>query len=459
MWIAVLGAVLYLALALQGPLREQAPLLLIGVGLGYGYLALVYRRLKRGRLSLKWFILTCLAVRLLWLPVFPSLSEDVYRHLWDGLLLAQGENPYLHAPEELKDFQRDHAQLYSRMAHRDRTSIYPPLAQLLFRLNHLLWGSSVWGWRLLLLMAEGFLLLAWRRADAKMEHLALWLLNPLVVLEFFGSAHLDLWAVALLIAAFVTAQTGRKYAPALLMAGGTLIKIFPAFALPALLVRWKEPLPLLRFGLFFALGVLLPTALLLLLTGLPDESWKSFSNIFGVYRSKWRFNSPLFLVYEQDRTSLQPFMERAFLLGTMLLLAHRPLRRLGRWATGRLRGLRRPLPATWWNWTPAGDPLTESLTLYYFIMMLLYTCSHTVHPWYVSWGLAVYPLLGLRYWAGIYLSGASFLSYLGYWFAAPQVEERLWLLLIEWIPFYLLLARDLRAWLKRGDEASGTRAA
>ena len=41
-----------------------------------------------------------LLARVVLIPTAPTLSEDVYRYLWDGTLVAHGVNPYPHAPAD-----------------------------------------------------------------------------------------------------------------------------------------------------------------------------------------------------------------------------------------------------------------------------------------------------------------------------------------------------------------------
>jgi len=70
-------------------------------------------------------------LRLLALPLTPSLSDDVYRYLWDGRVAASGANPYLLTPddESLAELRDD---LWRKTAHRDVATVYPPLALAMF---------------------------------------------------------------------------------------------------------------------------------------------------------------------------------------------------------------------------------------------------------------------------------------------------------------------------------------
>ncbi|MEJ2086758.1 MAG: hypothetical protein P8Y44_14000, partial [Acidobacteriota bacterium] len=59
------------------------------------------KRLRRAEpLTIGSILWVGLLLRLLVLPIEPSLSNDVYRYLWDGNVVAQGFNPYLLPPED-----------------------------------------------------------------------------------------------------------------------------------------------------------------------------------------------------------------------------------------------------------------------------------------------------------------------------------------------------------------------
>lgn len=78
------------------------------------------------------FCLVCaLAFRITLLSAQPTLSDDIYRYMWDGKVQSHGLNPYSYPPEagEL-EFLRD--SYYEGVNHKGVRTIYPPLAQIFF---------------------------------------------------------------------------------------------------------------------------------------------------------------------------------------------------------------------------------------------------------------------------------------------------------------------------------------
>ena len=68
-----------------------------------------------------------LVLRLLALPMAPSLSNDILRYVWDGRVVLSGANPYRLAPEadELAPLRDT---LWQEMDHKEVPTVYPPLA-------------------------------------------------------------------------------------------------------------------------------------------------------------------------------------------------------------------------------------------------------------------------------------------------------------------------------------------
>lgn len=423
----LIGLICYLPLLALGSYRQSVPLFLVALLPCYFFLLASYRACVRGRLRIKHILLCSFALRLLFLPQLPSLSEDIYRYLWDGMLLTQGQNPYPLAPQQLPQFQAEHPDLYEAMAHRTRTSIYPAAAQLLFLLSNLLWGPSVIGWKCLLLAFESlFFLVLIRGFRVTPEKFCLWALNPLVLLEFYSSGHVDLVAVVFFVGGiYLLSSRSVQFWSPVLLAGATLVKIYPAFTIPLFLARWLRRRHLIKMTSIYTIAIAVPSLLLILSWGGAADSLASFWNIFSIYRESWRFNSLPYLLVESNRQTIQPYLEGFFLLSVLLLA-------------------RIQKDASW----------QDLVTRIYFLLLVLYLVSHTVHPWYVSWVLALYPLLGLQYLAGLYLAAASFVSYFAYWWK-PE-GERIWLLWLEYIPFYILFLRDVYTYYVSRNGATET---
>ena len=51
--------------------------------------------------NLRFMVVCGVIFRLVFLLAEPNLSQDFYRFIWDGELINNGINPYLHTPDEL----------------------------------------------------------------------------------------------------------------------------------------------------------------------------------------------------------------------------------------------------------------------------------------------------------------------------------------------------------------------
>lgn len=245
-------------MALTGGLRVHTLRYLLLYALAAaGYLLLVGGR--RPTLSVRAVVLLGLALRLLFLPQTPTLSDDYHRYLWDGQVQMAGINPYLYPPA---DPHLDGVPYAERalINHQHVNTIYPASAQLLF------WGMAAAGLRSALalkVVLGAFELLTawliWRLAGAwRSRALAVYLLNPLVIQETWSSAHVEAAAVCLAVLAAVLLVRRRDLVAGVALGLAAGIKLTPAVLLiPALVGRRARPLPLLAG---FAAGFALPYA-------------------------------------------------------------------------------------------------------------------------------------------------------------------------------------------------------
>ena len=153
----------------------------------------------------------------------PPLSTDIYRYVWDGRVQAAGINPYLYRPADPEvAFLRD-GTIYPNINRAETAvTIYPPMAQLIFRAVTRV-AESVTLMKLAMVTFEGIavvaLLALLRRRDLPDTRIALYAWHPLPLFEFAGSGHIDAAAIGLMLLACVIAERRRP-----LIAGGILAR-------------------------------------------------------------------------------------------------------------------------------------------------------------------------------------------------------------------------------------------
>jgi hypothetical protein len=451
---------------LQGTLRDQwVPQTIGWYGLAFvAYLAtLLWAERQRSMPhALVWG--AAILFRLFLLLTTPTLSDDVYRYLWDGHLVSNGVSPYLHAIEAS---QLDGLAVPVRdlANHTWMASPYLPAAQgvfavlaWLFPLQPLVMQAAMVGFDLLtaLLIAR---LLPIAGLPGRYSLIYLW--NPLIVVEAAHGAHVDALMVALtMLALWLTLGAGKRTgdAPeagrsgptpgegeigkgrpsshtwwdslgAVVLALATLTKPLPALLLPVLLPRWRWR-PLILYGLILA--VLIVPAGLIAGWGLGGPL--DGRGLFGplrVYIEQWNFNSGLFHGLERGLIGLGMDPGAAGRIAKRMMgLAMLAVLLAVTWLAHRRRSTRGFL---------------RLATVPFLAYILLTT---TVHPWYLWPVLALLPFqapadeepsgrwLLLLPW--LYLSGALVLSYLTY-IDPLNLREYPWVRWVEWLPTYILL--------------------
>ena len=114
-------------------LQSQFVLLFCGSTMAFvGCLGLYYTAV-----TVKEMLIIGLLLRLLMLPFFPMLSDDIYRFYWDGSIIWQGINPYAFLPSEIpmEVTQKIGPEIIAKMNSPDYFSVYPPVAQLIFAVS------------------------------------------------------------------------------------------------------------------------------------------------------------------------------------------------------------------------------------------------------------------------------------------------------------------------------------
>ena len=346
----------------------------------------------------------------MWVSV-PSLSDDIYRYLWEGKLVAAGINPFVHAPSDPSLAQLHDSAVFPHINHKEYPAIYPPLNQFIFALSTIV-RPTINAMNMtfilfdLLTMALLFLILRERQLDPARIIIYAW--NPLVIMEFAGSGHLDSAGIFFLMLAFYFFTKKRSWSSALALALSFLIKFIPLIFLPFLVVRRK----------MITLSVFVFTAILLYFPFL-DAGRKLFESLL-VYTEHWVFNASLYDVILWMGVS--PLHARGISVLLLLLLVTVLFFRYAQ---------------------KKSDEQEDSIYHVGFVALgsfLLLT--PTIHPWYLCWMVPFLVIFPNRAW--IYFTGSVFLSYFilkGY-AEAGVWKENTAVKLAEYLPFYTLLICD-----------------
>ena len=192
-------------------------------------------------------VAAAVVMRLVMLAVPPTVSDDAWRYLFDGLTQTHGHNPYLLAPAD-SPTATDWPGVLARMNSGSYYSVYPPLSQIAFfvggvasRLTGSMW-AGVYAINAVAFAAELAALLILARARARWLGLYAW--NPLVLIEAAGQGHTEAFMLPLLVFAVLHHDTRPRLAGAML-GGAVMVKLYPALLLPVLWRRtgWRGVWP------------------------------------------------------------------------------------------------------------------------------------------------------------------------------------------------------------------------
>jgi len=450
-------------MALLQDLSEHMTAFLVIFGTaGLSYVAAVFCILKyskdRGNsLPLIWGLAILFRVTLL-LTTPPTLSSDVYRYIWDGRIMNAGVNPYAHAVDSplLDPFDSPQRSLVN---HSWMASPYLPAAQGFFAAVYRLCPESPLAFQIAAVLLD--LLTGWlvidvlRRLGLPRTRALIYLWNPLVVVEFAHGAHVDALMICLIMAVFwslvVRASVVRRSwlwrlastVSVMTLAAATLTKGLPVLLLPAVARRlgWRQTAVTLGlviavcvpFGLGAGWGLVGP------LNG---------EGLFGalrIYTAYWRFNAGVYhwleaalsYCWSLGAATLGMADWVPVVAARMFTLVALGWVLIAVWRLGRMTSTKGRLSDTLALLRLAIIPLAAYLLL-----------ATTVHPWYVTVLIPLFPFLqpregeatrtGRWLWPGLYFSVIVSLSYLTYLDPASPRENNL-VRLTEYVPLYLLL--------------------
>ena len=423
--LAVLSFVFYYTFAYHLQRTDFVKLLTLFVALFF----FCFKLIQFEKLNFRFLLGLGIIFRLVFLFIEPNLSQDFYRFIWDGHLVANGDNPYLYTPDDLMknmvSIIPNADVLYEGMGSLSARhySNYPPLNQLLFALAAFIGGKSMFGSLLVLrstiILADIGVFYFGRRLLKnlnKSPHLIFWyFLNPLVIVELTGNLHFEGVMLFFFILSMFLLSINKWKVAAVVMACSISVKLVPLLFLPLFFkyLGWKKSI------VFYSIiGI---TSVVLFLPFNTPEFIDNYTKTISLWFSNFEFNSSIYNIAKKIAIHFDAkpweFIKEYGKITPILTIATVAL----------------------FTFLPKKYDLNRVLWSMMWVMTIYYFISTTVHPWYPIFLVLLSIFTTYRY--AIIWSAAIVLSYFAY--SQTDFNENLWLLAIEYTSVYGFLVYEI----------------
>ncbi|MEH6777615.1 mannosyltransferase [Maribacter arcticus] len=425
--LAVLSLVFYFTFAYHLERTDFIKLLTLFFALFF----LCFKLIQFQKLNFKFLLGIGVIFRFIFLFTEPNLSQDFYRFIWDGHLVANAINPYLYTPNELiKNIATiipNANQLYEGMGSLSAKhySNYPPLNQLIFGLAALIGGKSMFAslvvMRFTIILADLGIFYFGRKLLKnlnKSPQLIFWyFLNPLVIIELTGNLHFEGVMLFFFISSMFLLSIEKWKWAAVILACSISIKLVPLLFLPLFFtyLGWKK-------SIMFYL-IIGSTSVLLFIPFYSPDFIGNYTKTLSLWFSNFEFNASIYNIVK--RTAVQ--------------FNAKP------WEFIKIYGKITPIltitVVVLFTFLPKRKNLNKVLASMMWVLAIYYFMSTTMHPWYCIFLVLLAIFTSYRY--AIIWSAAIVLSYFAY--SQPDFKENLWLLALEYISVYGFLIYEIVA--------------
>jgi hypothetical protein len=377
-------------LSIQNDLRLSIPLLIGLTAIIVILLSFItfYGENHQIKWSSTFIILVALLIRLLFVFRQPELSDDIFRYLWDGMQLLNGNNPYSIPPDSVTIINKNLVNIKIKINHPQLVTIYPPAAQILFVMGVLL-GKTIFGIKLLLVILDIFscfiIIKILKIFDMSTWKSVIYAWNPLPVLEVAGSGHIDAAALFFLLVTILIlflklnikeVDNLKIFAAGITFGCSFLVKLIPIIFLPLCIIVLKK-----RGRLFFISGFVF---IIIFLSYLFYPELFNMFKTLAIYIKNWEFSNCAFRFLRRLFSSgniARLILFSLFFILNIALTLH----------------LKRNISKFYF---------IKTTYLIAFIFLLL---NPTLHPWYVLYLVVFLPLYTKP--EGIVFGWVIFLSY------------------------------------------------
>ena len=384
---------------------------------------LIYLIAQKSSFWTMWLYLG-IALRFLMIFAFPNLSDDIYRFIWDGHLLNLGYDPFEQVPSYYIQNQLEPTvlttALFEQLNSPDYFSVYPPFAQLIFKLGSSISAGDIYTFSMvlkaLIFAAETctiFLLIKLlKHWDLRKEKILLYSLNPLIIIELGGNMHFEAFMICFFVGAIYLLSKQRIVLAAMLMSGSIAAKLLTLIPQVFILKRMRlKDLLIYGTALFIFLCIFfLPVFNL--------EFIKNFGSSLDLYFRNFEFNASIYflingIVKMVKGYGLIAIVGPALSLITLLTIVGLALK-------NREKDLLSLMQMSFW-----------AFCIYLFL-------GTTIHPWYLALPIMLSIFTNYRF---IYLW--SFLAFFSYSKYSIYEDNYYQLVILEYLFVYGMLFYEL----------------
>lgn len=420
----------------------------------YSALFFLFYKLVQFKLDIKFLIGIAFLFRLLFLVAIPNLSQDFYRFIWDGRMILEGLNPYLHTVTSFissGEIPVNQAQeLYNGMGalNAGHYTNYPPINQLCFAIAALFASKSIVGsamvMRLLIIAADFGTLYFGKKLLYKLNipvHNIFWyILNPFIIIELTGNLHFEGVMIFFIVWSLYLLNSGKWKFAAVVLALSISVKLIPLIFLP-LFFQWfvkrknviankteqsvknNEIATLLKTtshndifkGVIKLIGfytIIFGTIALLFAPFFSIQFINNYAQTVGLWFQNFEFNASIYYIAREIGYLFRGYNEIAII--------------------GKIFPIIVFLYVLYLTFFKKNTTITQLITTMLFALTIYFFNSTTVHPWYVATLLILSVFTNYKFplvWSFIII-----ISYLAY--ANADNTENLWIIALEYIVVY-----------------------
>lgn len=398
----------------------------------FAILFLIYGWVISSQHDEKPWLYAAIGFRIIFIFFLPLLSDDFYRFIWDGRLLAAGYHPFARLPS----YYLNHdpaipgitASLFQKLNSPEYFTVYPPVTQFIFWLSVNFSSDSIFGsvlvMRLFILAAEVGTLIFIRKIlvhyGLPIRNSLVYALNPLVIIELTGNLHVEAIMIFFIVLSVWWMVKQRLTLASIALGFSIATKLVPLLMLPVLFFRlgWKRALQVYATVVVVVVILFLPLLQADLISGM--------TNGLGYYFQKFEFNASIYYLireygfWKYGYNIIQTAGWKLALTGAIGMGVYVVLEKFFKKEKLSLAE------------TSVWSAILFVFTIYFF-------SATTVHPWYITSLVAFSVFIPWRY--GVLWSALIFLTYIGY--SLDGYHEHYGLIALEYVAVVSFLVNEI----------------